>query len=263
MTSGGVWNGGTTESYHDNQCKVVMQRDGNLVVNTLVAPNPYYQYYRPAWTSGTGSNSHSDTYYATLDEYDGSLKVFRDEDPSDIVLYSSNIPNPVPETDHGLYINEECVLVLRRGDKVVWQNNHWGGLGGNHNADDFLQKGEMTNMKVCEYNQKGECIWVLHTLMLQHDCNLVQFEGRDYSGKLENNRVIWASHSRRTDVDDCYLYCDEDRPRIYEGTLDRTLDQFDPRAGVVLWDGDVSFSHECGGGYEVLLKGDGGLEGSC
>ena len=121
----------------------------------------------------------------------------------------------------------------------------------------------MTYYNVCvNCDVTGECIWVPHVLLLQHDCNLVQFRGQDGADR-QDSSVYWSSNSRRTDVDDCYLYNDEDRPRIYSGKLDRTLEQLDPRAGEVLWDGDPSLENPCSGPYEVIPKAEGGLLLSC
>ena len=77
----------------------------------------------------------------------------------------------------------------------------------------------------------------------------------------EDGSVLWSSNSRRPDLDDCYLYEDEDTVRLYEGKLDKTLGQFDPRAGDSYWVAE-DFTHDCYGGYEVLVKKEGGLRGS-
>ena len=151
-----------------------------------------------------------------------------------------------------------------RGDKEVWTNNRSGGLVGEAGLSDYLQKGEMMYLSQC-YQCGGhpDCIWAEQALILQHDCNLVHFVGRDMADLMENPTILWSSNTPRPDLEDCYFYEDEDKVRLYEGKLDKSLPQFAPRAGNAYWEADDDFKPDCSGGYEVLLKVEGGLEASC
>jgi hypothetical protein len=67
---------GEKRVFHSNRCQVKLQKDGNLLVKRLVAPNPYYQFYRVAWGSGPDNGPDSGgSYYTVLDGNDGSLLV--------------------------------------------------------------------------------------------------------------------------------------------------------------------------------------------
>lgn len=263
-----VWQAGQRRRYHDNRCEVKLQHDGNFIVKRLVAPNPYYQYYRTGWhTSAAGPADGG--YQAKLDSHDGSLMVHRKDGT---LVYTSNVGDPErlldlitsPPRDHVLTINEECILDIYRGGVSVWTNNRYGGLTGEAGIGNYLQKGEMFHVNLCYRcaDDDGDCLWIPNTLYLQHDCNLVQFRGRDLADR-HNRMVLWSSQTSNPNLDDCYLYEDEDKVRLYAGTLDKNLGQFEPRNSTLLWEADDDFKNPCSGGYEVLLKRGGGLLASC
>lgn len=275
MKEGQVWQSGEKRFYHEYRCQVKLQEDGNFVVKRLVG-QPHYMTYQTSWHTPPGSSDFD--HYAKLDGYDGSLKVYQqagDSSSDDAgVIYTSNVGNPEALNDfveplpreHQLTINEECVLEIFRGDRALWTNNRAGGLGGVAGISDYLQRGEMMHMNVCHHGcHEGDdvCLWVPNTLVLQQDCNLVQFRGMDWADYLKDKVVLWSSNTSDKSVEDCYLYSDNDRVRLYAGTLDKSLSQFEPRGDPVLWDGPLDFENPCSGGYEVLLAEGGGLIPSC
>lgn len=271
LEQGDVWPEQQAKRYFNNQCEVRLQWDGNFVVKRMIAPNPWYQQLKVAWSTGSSGTSNG-TYRAEL-KSDGSLVVIRAEAPplapAETQVYNANVGNiqalqgqtlPSPK----LVISEECVLSVYRGDVEVWTANRYGGLVGEAGLSDSLQKGQMMYLKQCyQCGNHPDCIWAEQALYLQHDCNLVHFAGRDLADLKEDRVVLWSSNTPRPDLEDCYLYSDEDKVRLYEGTLDKSLPQFAPRGHISYWEADDDFVPECSGGYEVLLKIDGGLEPSC
>lgn len=270
MREGEVWPEQQARRYHNNRCEVRLQWDGNFVVKRMIAPNPWYQQLRVAWSTGTSRKYSSGYYHAELQD-DGSLAVILKHpvNGTETQVYTNNIGEPQAledynlERTHKLVISEECVLSTYRGDKEVWTNNRFGGLVGYAGLSDYLQKGEMFYLKQCyECGDHPDCIWSEQALMLQHDCNLVHFAGRDQADLKENRVILWTSGTPRPDLEDCYLYSDADKVRLYEGKLDKSLPQFAPRAGASYWEADDDFKPECSP-YEVLLRVDGGLQPSC
>lgn len=269
MEQGDVWPKQQYKRFHNNRCEVRLQRDGNFIVKRMLAPNPWNQYLKNAWTTG-GDGADEGVYHAELDE-DGSLVVIRtDGNGTDTRIYTSNIGEPEAlkgrslARTHKLVISEECVLTTYRDDVEVWTNNRYGGLVGEPGLSDYLQKGEMMYLNQCHQcgNQPG-CVWVYQALVLQHDCILVHFAGRDVADLKENPMVLWSSRTPRPDLKDCHLYSDADKVRLYEGKLEKTLPQFAPRSSTSYWEADDDFVPNCDGGYEVLLKINGGVEPSC
>jgi hypothetical protein len=158
-------------------------------VRRLVAPNPWYQQYRPARNSSSAGGGGSN-YRATLDSADGSLLLFIQEesDGDETIVYTSltwvsrklvTRDGVMLKRTHKLVITEECVLQMDRGDRVVWTNKRYEGLGGEPGINTCLQKGEMFHVNQCYQCGGSNCIYLPQTLLLQHDCNLVQFIGRD------------------------------------------------------------------------------------
>lgn len=271
LKEGQVWKEGQAKRFHNNRCEVRLQRDGNFVVKRIIAPNPWNQKLHVAWTTGTSGPTNNAEYRAGLEE-DGSLVVIHKipSNGTETQLYTSNVGEPEflqeynLERKHKLTISEECVLSTYRGDREVWTNNRYGGLGGYAGLSDYLQKGEMMYLNQCyRCGDHPDCIWAQQALVLQHDCNLVHFAGRDLADLKTNPTILWTSGTPRPDLEDCYLYSDADKVRLYEGKLDKSLAQFVPRAGPSYWEVDDDFVPICSGGYEVLLKIDGGLEPSC
>lgn len=102
-------------------------------------------------------------------------------------MHTSNVGSPPAVKDytnirrkHKLVIHEECVLSVYRDTKQVWTI---------FGTEDSLEKPVLAitckrekwlHVNQC-YNDDGnhDCIWYPHTLLLQHDCNLVQFVGQD------------------------------------------------------------------------------------
>lgn len=273
-----VWEEGQSTRFHNNRCEVRLQKDGNFLVKRLVAPNPYYQQYRTAWSTGATSSSSDGTFRAQLDGKDGSkdgslLVIRRNNGGEETTVFSSNIGEPqelagidLELATHQLVIDEECVLKIYRDDQLAWTNNRFGGLTGEPGLGDYLQKGEMFHVNQCFGScddTQDSCIWSPQVLVLQHDCNLVQFNGRDWADWEDGKGAVWSSKTPRGDLKDCYLYSDKDKVRLYEGTMDKDLPQFAPRNDASYWEADSDFMNPCGGGYEVLLKVKGGLEPSC
>lgn len=268
MKQGDVWSEGKSKRYHKNRCEVRLQRDGNFIIKRIISPNPYYQYLVTAWATGAAGATEG-TYHAELEE-DGSLVVIHKDGNIKKTVYTSNVgePDALEGYDlarkHKLVISEECVLSAYRDDREVWTNNRYGGLVGEPGLSDYLQKGEMMYLNQCyQCGDHPSCVKAQQALILQHDCNLVHFAGRDMADLKENPTILWTSGTPRPDLEDSYLYSDEDKVRLYEGKLDKSLPQFAPRAGEAYWEADDDFVPECSGGYEVLLKVDGGLTPSC
>ena len=126
-------------------------------------------------------------------------------------MYTSNVGEPQagPEEyrfedvnrTHKLVISEECVLTTYRDDRAVWTNNRFGGLGGEPGLSDYLQKGEMMYLNQCyQCGDHPGCIWGQQALLLQHDCNLVHFAGRDLADLKENPTILWSSGTPRPDL---------------------------------------------------------------
>mgnify|MGYP005855479321 CR=1 FL=1 len=279
LTGGQIWPVHQTRNYHANRCQVKLQADGNFLVKRMVGLNDWQMHFQTSWHTSAGPVSDGN-YYAKLDEHDGSLIVYRISMTDDNqVTYTSNIGDPesiydlvVPlPREHMLVINENCILKLYRGTddhkKELWTNNRANGLVGEPGISDYLQKGEMFHMNVCERSCNGRsdyCYYHPNALLLQHDCNLIQFRGRDMADFKEDPVVLWSSGSKRHEtIPNCYLYEDEDTLRLYAGTLDKSLAQFEPRGDPVLWVAPDDFQNPCGGGYEVLLVERGGLLSSC
>jgi hypothetical protein len=145
MEQGDLWKQVENRRYHHNRCEVRLQWDGNFVVERMVASNPWYQFLRPSWTSGS-AGTFSGSFSAKLEE-DGSLVVIQsDGKGSETLIYTSNVGEPealqeynLPRT-HKLVVSEECVLTTYRGDNEVWTNNRFGGLAGERGLSDYLQK---------------------------------------------------------------------------------------------------------------------------
>jgi hypothetical protein len=154
MNQGDVWKEGEHRRYHHNRCEVILQRDGNFVVKRIIAPNPWHQFLRTAWTSGSAGTTSG--FFRSKPEQDGSLVVLqRDGRGNETLVYTSNVGEPEAFEDydlnrtHKLVISEECVLTVYRDGKAVWTNNRYGGLGGESGLSDYLQKGEMMYLNQC------------------------------------------------------------------------------------------------------------------
>jgi hypothetical protein len=58
MNQGDVWKEEEHHRYHHNRCEVMLQQDRNFVVKRIIAPNPWHQFLRTAWTSGSAGTSY-------------------------------------------------------------------------------------------------------------------------------------------------------------------------------------------------------------
>lgn len=98
-----------------NRCEVSLEADRNLVVRRLVAPNPWYQQYRPAGTSSSAGLAATIVPHWIVDSADGSLFLFIQEesDGDETIVYTSNLGEPegrdgvMFERTHKLVITEE------------------------------------------------------------------------------------------------------------------------------------------------------------
>lgn len=83
----------------------------------------------------------------------------------------------------------------------------------------------------CE--SKRYCVDVDSFLVLQHDCNLVQYVGNDLSDKAD---VVWSPGIGLGQGSECYVYVGDNFIGAYEGTFyEDERDSEDPRRDRLYW----------------------------
>ena len=100
---------------------------------------------------------------------------------------------------------------------------------------------------------------IQYVLMLQHDCNLVQYVGTDNADIRE---MVWKSGTQRSfpyvQIANCYLYLDRGAAALYAGTFDYTLPMGSTRAGIKLWNTSNGWAQDVSqGDYQIKLNYNG------
>ena len=223
------------KTFHGGKCRLGLTSKGKLYVDRKVDVYGNEQ-YEEAWSS-LSSKLGSGSYYAKIDQDDGSLVIYKSQSAGDKVSWrtasyadssyyedKSDVTKPFR-----LKIDEACVLRLvgkvedEEGaivDREVWSNNR-GGM----TKLDIMQQGDIMSgiiPSLCSDGSSGHvyCVQSITThLRLQSDCNIVQKIGFDGSYFGESS-IVWDSNSDQKGDPDCYIFNNGDFIGVFEGKWD-------------------------------------------
>jgi hypothetical protein len=154
-----------------------------------------------------------------------------------------------------------CRLKIKSDDVDVWENIKIPPF----KAGQVLQRGEQFRMSrnfgSADVSNIIDHGFDLHYVMLlQHDCNLVQFVGTDNADIRE---WVWKSGTQMLGGEDCYLYLDNGHADLYTGMFNNSLGFNATRTGIIWSSPDDWFSQEATDSdkenYEILLEYDGSI----
>lgn len=246
---------------HNGDCRMRMNGDGNVVVQRrLRALDDKADRWAVSWDTGTFKREGMFVLELTVD---GNLEIYDEEELNFPVVWTTNIV-PDSNAQYELVMDSVCRLKVQKDGVDVWANIRIPPFA----AGQVLQKGEMfrmTNNFEDIPNIIGHDFSLHHTLVLQHDCNLVQFLGTDRADRTE---FVWSPRValRPTPADGCHLYLDpKGRAALYEGAFNHstTADEIRPNeywSTPVNWiDATTVNEVEVLESYEIVLGKNGSL----
>jgi len=223
------------KTFHGGKCRMAITGKGNLFIERNVDLYGDEQ-YEVTWNSlasrfGTGS------YYAKIDQEDGSLVIYKFLSEGDVVSWRTATyaiqpfyeAKSIIHKPFRLQIDGACVLRLivtvenDEGDIVdreVWSNNRV-----YMTKLDIMQKGDILSgfiPSLCSDGSSGHvyCVQSITThLRLQSDCNVVQKIGFD-GFYFDESSIVWDSNSDKNGDPDCYIFNNGDFVGVFEGKWD-------------------------------------------
>jgi hypothetical protein len=240
----------------NGNCRLFVYGDGNFLVRRRI---PGLDDASDEWpTSWSTDRDQVHAYYALELTHDGNLELYNEDDYE--IVWTTNVVGDVSSdgTLHELVIDGACRLKLQWDGVDVWENIKIPPF----KAGQVLQRGDMFRMSI----SIGQVPFISHpfrlqyVLLLQHDCNLVQYVGTDNA---DRGAVVWKTETPRPMVD-CYLYLDKARVTLYEGTFDNTLGFGAARMGEYWstpssWLNKAMYDDDVQESYEILLDSDGSI----
>lgn len=181
---------GQTISSADGRCTLLLQNDGNLVVQ---------KDGQNAWSSGSFNqppfNTHDTEGPFFLKLQKRGAMVVRNRN-GDAVYVTDTRNMELDDDEGGLFFNQDCTITIKANNERydIWTNVRSTFYAGNR-----LARGEMI-----KYPPIGDD--TRHTLILQNDGNLILFEGEDRSDYNGPSDILWgAGTTSDTNADHFYL----------------------------------------------------------
>eukprot|EP00545_Synedropsis_sp_CCMP1620_P003453 CAMPEP_0119011072 /NCGR_PEP_ID=MMETSP1176-20130426/5438_1 /TAXON_ID=265551 /ORGANISM="Synedropsis recta cf, Strain CCMP1620" /LENGTH=270 /DNA_ID=CAMNT_0006963841 /DNA_START=446 /DNA_END=1255 /DNA_ORIENTATION=+ len=259
-----IWSGpgrlerGDTIEAQNGNCRLRMNGDGNVVVQRrLRALDDKFDRWAVSWDTGIMKREGSFVMELALD---GNLEVYDEEGMDVSVVWTTNMV-PDANAQYDIVMDSVCRLKIQKDGVDVWANI----LIPPFSAGQVLQKGEMFRMtrdmekipSMIPHDFKFH-----YTLVLQHDCNLVQFLGTD---RADRSKKVWSPNVslKQVPFDDCYLYLDpKGRVALYEGVFNHTTTQDEIRPNEYWstptdWIDAAVHGEEALESYEIVLQPNG------
>jgi hypothetical protein len=251
---------GETIEAQDANCRLIMNGDGNVIVRRRISG---LDDTVDGWPTSWSTHSiHSEADYTLELTSDGNLAVYEEADAINetrAIVWTTNHPGDI-SASHKLVMDGACRLKIKSDDVDVWENIKITPF----QAGQVLQRGEQFRMSGNFESADDPDIahgFVIHYVMLlQHDCNLVQFVGTDNA---DTGAVVWKSGTQMPEGTDCYLYLDNGHADLYSGMFDNSLGFNATRPGKFFSTPADWFSQEATDvdkeNYEIVLQSDGSI----
>ena len=219
-----------------NRCRIELGDDGNLVTK---------RNGRVTWSTGPAPMGENANYRLTVTGQ-GSLLVEVDRDDG-IDVYRT-VRDAIPEyseyfkynwwdAEYSLVFDTDCNIHVMA--KIWFQGSQqqipvWSNMKKELTKMDVMLRGDILQgtFHLC-CDSKRYCVDVQSFLVLQNDCNLVQYVGNDLSDKSD---VVWSPGIGLGEGSECYVYVGENFIGAYEGTFyEDERDLEDPRRDRLYW----------------------------
>ena len=199
-----------SEEAFGGRCRIELLEDGSLVTK---------RNGQITWSTGASPYGESVSYFAHL-KYDGTFVIGVDGDEDSIEFYStvkSDVPYVYDDPRFTLDFDSDCNLQVNARsiegeDKrvMVWSNMRSHLITG-----DVMGRGDILQGSFYMYSDsKSYGTDVKSFILLQHDCNLVQFVGSDLS---DRGDVVWSPRIGRGAGAECFVYIAPNFIGAYEG----------------------------------------------
>jgi hypothetical protein len=233
-------------------CRLRMNGDGNVVVHRrLKALDDKPDRWAVSWNLGSFAKEGKYVLELTVD---GQLVVYDEEEPNFPTVWQSDNNHTAPGdsgAEYTLVMDSACRLKVQKDRVDIWANIKIPPFS----AGQVLQKGDMFRM-TRDHNSLSTIPhpFTLHyTLVLQHDCNLVQFIGTDLADRSE---TVWAANAMYpgSGGGDCHMYLDpKGRVSLHEGSFNHTISRDEIRP-YEYWSTPPGWMEQDGYGDEMLLE---------
>ena len=199
-----------SEKAFDGRCRIELLEDGSLVTK---------RDGQITWSTGPSPYGEIVSYFAHL-KYDGRLVIGVDGDAGDDEFYStvkSDVPYVYDDPQFTLDFDSDCFLQINAKstegeDKrtMVWSNMRSHLITG-----DVMGRGDILQGSFHMYSDtKDYGADIKSFILLQNDCNLVQFVGNDLS---DRGDVVWSPGISRGEGAECFVYIAPNFIGAYEG----------------------------------------------
>ena len=166
--------------FEHGHCKMIVQNDGNLIIK---------RNDEVTWTSeGKVPGSEGNKFFARM-QLNGDFVV---KSKGQVPVFRSYTKGLELSDGGGLYFEDNCDIAVSRKSPhdIIWSN-----VRSQFHCGDRLRKGEM-------FRYADE--HAVYTLYLQHDGNLVIFEGNDKSD-IHPNTITYHEAAAFSEKDEFYL----------------------------------------------------------